>query len=78
MGGGKKYRITYEEFLKKNFKLFGLEKLNFPKYAFAEKNFHCGIYQDSNELNKILNFQRTDIKDYLNQVKNTVHPVQNS
>lgn len=75
IGGGKDCRISYEKFLKKNFEIFGLQKLNFPKYAFAEKNFHCGFYQDSNVLNEILHYQRDSIEEYLKQVKNTINPV---
>jgi len=74
VGGGKNCRISYKNFLNANFKLFGLKKMNFPKYAFAEKNFHCGIYKDSKNLDNILHFQRDTISDYLNQVEKNIHP----
>ena len=75
IGGGKKCRISYKDFLNENFKIFGLKNLNFPEYAFAEKNFHCGFYKDSNNLNQILNFQRDSLNDYFKQVNKTVSPV---
>lgn len=71
LGGGKLCRISYKDFLKENYKIFGLGKLNFPKYAFAEKNFHCGFYEDSDILNSILNFQRESLYDYFNEVENS-------
>ena len=74
MGGGKKCRISYKNFLKENFKLFGLKDINFPKYAFAEKNFHCGYYKDTCSLNNILSFQKDTIDDYLNLVEKQVNP----
>lgn len=74
LGGGKNCRISYEDFLNKNFKLFGLKKINFPKYAFAEKNFHCGYFKDSKSLDNLLHFQRDTIDDYLEQVAQRVNP----
>ncbi|MCF6364707.1 MAG: NAD(P)-dependent oxidoreductase [Bacteroidales bacterium] len=74
LGGGNKCRISYEDFLKENFKLFGLNNMKFPKYAFAEKNFHCGYYKDTEILNDILNFQRDSIDDYLKQVSEKINP----
>jgi len=74
LGGGEKCRILYNEFLNKNFKLFGLKELKFPEYAFAEKNFHCGYYKDTNLLNNILHFQRDTIDDYLEQVSEKINP----
>jgi len=73
LGGGEKCRIAYNDFLNENFKIFGLGKLNFPKYAFGEKNFHCGYYADTEILNDILNFQRDNLSDYLNEVRNSVN-----
>jgi len=69
LGGGKNCRISYKDFLDQNFKALGLQKLTFPEYAFAEKNFHCGYYKDSQQLNNILDFQKETLNDYLNNVK---------
>jgi len=57
LGGGENCRLTYEDFLIKNFKLFGLGKVNFPSKAFGEKNFHCGYYADGNDLEEIVHFR---------------------
>ncbi|NOZ35888.1 MAG: NAD(P)-dependent oxidoreductase [Chlorobi bacterium] len=75
VGGGINCRITYKDFLDKNFKIFGLKKLDFPKYAFAERNFHCGFYKDSYILNDFLHFQRDTIEDYFKSVYKSVNPI---
>ncbi|WDV48201.1 NAD(P)-dependent oxidoreductase [Clostridiaceae bacterium M8S5] len=64
LGGGKDCRVTYREMLKKTFELLGLHPLDFPKGAFAEKNFHCGYFLDSDDLENILHFQKDTLKDY--------------
>lgn len=64
LGGGENCRISYEEFLKRSFKIFGLGHLNFPKYSFADKNFHCGYYGDGEDLENILHFRRDSLEDY--------------
>jgi nucleoside-diphosphate-sugar epimerase len=69
LGGGKSCRVSYEDFLNRNFKIFGLQKLDFPPNAFAEKNFHCGIYKDSHVLNKILHFQTDSLEDHFRCVR---------
>ncbi len=75
LGGGGKCRISYKDFLTENYKRFGLGKLSFPKYAFAEKNFHCGYYADTEILNNILNFQRDNLSDYLYEVERSINPI---
>lgn len=64
LGGGEKCRISYQEFLKRSFTIFGLGKLNFPKYAFADKNFHCGFYADGDDLEQIVHFRKDTLEDY--------------
>jgi len=63
LGGGEKCRVTYKEFLDKNFKIRGLDFEDFPPEAFAERNFHCGYFEDSHELEQILHFQRDTLED---------------
>lgn len=72
LGGGCEYRTTYKEFLIRSFEIMGLGKLDFPEKTFAEKNFHCGFYQDGDELNEILHFRTGTIEDYYNSVKNQI------
>ena len=66
LGGGPSCRITYREFLEKNFEVYGLGKFDLPEEAFARKNFHCGNYMDGDELEEILHFRRSGMDDYLN------------
>lgn len=64
LGGGETCRMSYEDFLKRSFKIFGLGQLDFPKYSFADKNFHCGYYQDGADLENIVHFQKDTLDDY--------------
>ena len=72
LGGGENCRIMYEEFLSRSFKIFGLGKLDFPPKTFAEKNFHCGYYEDGYLLDNILNFRKDTISDYFENQKSNV------
>jgi nucleoside-diphosphate-sugar epimerase len=64
LSGGEKCRTTYQDLLSRSFDIFGLGKLDFPNKAFAEKNFHCGYYDDGDELNNILHFRTETLDDY--------------
>lgn len=55
---------------------FGLGKADFPKKAFAEKNFHCGILKDGDDLDNILGFRQQNLKDYFEIVRQKIHPLQ--
>lgn len=72
LGGGKECVTTYRDFLSKNFRIFGLGKLNFPQRAFATKNFHCGVYVDGDDLEQILHFRRDALPDYYRMVEEKV------
>ena len=76
LGGGENCRTTYRDFLSKNFELNGLGKLNFPTNSFADKNFHCGLYQDGNELEAIINFRSETLEDYYASVEASVTVIQ--
>ena len=76
LGGGKNCRTTYRDFLTENFKLNGLGKLNFPINSFANKNFHCGFYQDGSRLEEITKFQRDTLEDYYTSIEASVPVVQ--
>jgi len=71
LGGGEACRTTYKEFLARSFAILGLGKLNFPGKAFAEKNFHCGLYVDGDELEKILYFRKDSLESYYEKVENS-------
>lgn len=64
LAGGEKCRIIYRDFLSRSFKIAGLGELNFRENSFAERNFHCGYYEDGDILNDILDFRRETIEDY--------------
>lgn len=70
LSGGKNCRIQYSEFLKTCFNISGLGEKPFPTKAFALADFHCGYYEDSDDLNQILKFQNDTIDDYYKQFGN--------
>ena len=76
LGGGSKCRISYHDFLSKAFQSFGMGKVNFPKYTFATKNFHCGYYMDGDDLEDILHFQSDDLVSYFERFHASVPPIQ--
>ncbi|MDR3264045.1 MAG: NAD(P)-dependent oxidoreductase [Clostridiales bacterium] len=69
LGGGETCRVEYAEFLKNMLGIYGLNFKYFKTEAFAEKNFHCGYYEDSHILNDILDFQHETLADYYAFVK---------
>lgn len=64
LAGGKKCRTTYREFLIHMFKIYGLQYKYLKSVAFAKKNFHCGYFLDSDDLENILHFRRDTLQDY--------------
>lgn len=72
LGGGEKNRIVYSGLLQKSFDIYGLGKLNFPEGAFAERNYHCAYYADSDDLENILHFRRDTMDTYFQKVKASV------
>ncbi len=76
LGGGAMCTTTYEEFLKRNFEIYGLGVLDFPLHSFATQNFHCGYYEDGDDLEKILHFRHDTLEDYYAQLRDSVSPIQ--
>jgi len=72
LGGGENCRIIYDDFLSRSFKIYGLGKFNFPQKTFAEKNFHCGYYEDGNVLDNILSFRKDTLSNYFDKEKSKV------
>ena len=72
LGGGENCRIIYDDFLSNSFKIFGLGKLDFLPKTFAEKNFHCGFYEDGYVLDNILNFRKDTLTNYFENEKSKV------
>ena len=75
LGGGAKCRTKARDFLRQMFPLWGLEANILPEYAFATRNFHSGFYLDGFELDRILNFRRNSLLDYLNSIRSRINPV---
>ncbi len=75
LGGGRSCYITYREFLNRSFQIYGLGKADFPEHAFADRNFHCGMYVDGDELEKILHFRNDTIDTYFDDQKRSVNPI---
>lgn len=69
LGGGEACRTDYRGFLERSFQISGLGKLSFPENAFASQNFHCGFYDDGDELENILHFRRHGLDDYFEMEK---------
>lgn len=72
LGGGEQCRSTYEEFLERSFKIAGLGKLDFAPKSFADKNFHCGFYQDGEDLENIIHFRRDSMDSYFEREKGKI------
>lgn len=69
LGGGSGCRTTYRQFLIEMFKLYGLNIKYLKDITFAEKNFHCGYFLDSDKLNNILHFQNDNLESYYRRIK---------
>ncbi len=74
LGGGAACRVVYRDLLRGCFARTGLGDLDFPADAFAEQNFHCGYFADSDELERILHFQRDSFEDYLDWYTQNLSP----
>ena len=72
LGGGESCRTIYDKFLIRSFKIAGLGSFNFPLKTFAEKNFHCGYYEDGNKLENILHFRKDNLESYFEKKKNKI------
>lgn len=68
LGGGKKNRVVYKDLLAAYFKFVGLGELDFPIHAFAIQNYHCGYYNDSDELENILHFRKDTLQSLYRQI----------
>lgn len=73
LGGGATCRISYREFLQRSFQQYGLGKLNFPEYAFAQHNFHCGNMSDGDQLEALLHFRKDTLEDYFAAAAKRIH-----
>jgi len=76
MSGGPSCRATYEEFIARQLEIHGLGdyKRVFDPNFFATRNFHCGYFADSHELDKYLGHFRDTKEDYFAAVEAEVAP----
>lgn len=75
LGGGVNCRINYKGFLNRSFEMFGLGKLNFPNRAFADYNYHCGIFTDGDDLENILHFRKDNLERYFGITQLSIKPI---
>jgi len=72
LAGGTGCRIIYRDFLERSLAVAGIQLKDFPGEAFATRNFHCGFFSDSDELEKILHFQRDTVDSYIDWISETI------
>lgn len=75
LGGGKECTTSYEDFLKRSFKIYGLGALDFATNSFATQNFHCGYYEDGDKLQNLLHFREDTLDDHFERSEASVHPL---
>ena len=76
LGGGESCRIKSEDFMKFQFAAIGLKNIEFPAKLFADKNFHCGYYEDGDELEEILKFRSFTLELFKKGIRDSVNPIQ--
>ena len=71
MSGGPNCRVVYSDFMDRLFRTFGLGDYRqiFDRNWFALKNFHCGYFEDSHELDAHLGHFRDSLDDYYEMVE---------
>ncbi|MHA1927684.1 MAG: NAD-dependent epimerase/dehydratase family protein [Candidatus Thorarchaeota archaeon] len=71
MGGGPSCRVIFIQYMEQSMKMQGLPDYRklMDRNWFCTRNFHCGWYSDSDELNKYLGHWRQTIDDHYQQVK---------
>ncbi|MEJ6615600.1 MAG: NAD(P)-dependent oxidoreductase [Crocinitomicaceae bacterium] len=76
LGGGEDCRIIYKDFIERAFIAYGMGRVNFPAYTFAEINFHCGNYSDGDILEDILKFRTDNLDSYFGRLEASVPGIQ--
>lgn len=74
LGGGSRCRTTFSDYLDRHLSIIGLGAGFLPPEAFAEGNFHCGFYRDSNNLQVLLQFQRDGLDEWFQHVRDNTNP----
>jgi len=76
LGGGESCRVSYLGFMTRAFDCYGMGAVNFPKYAFAMQNYHCGSYVDGHVLEEIIHFRQDNIESYFLRFGDAVPRIQ--
>lgn len=76
LGGGESCRAIYFDFMSRAFDAYGMGKVDFPEYAFAKINFHCGNYADGDKLEEILRFRQDTLDTYFDEFGKAVPGIQ--
>ncbi len=74
MGGGPSCRVIFIDYMRRMMKMFGLGDVTkiMPLNWFALRNFHCGWYQDSDDLNHYLGHWRHSLEDHYKEVEASI------
>ena len=75
LGGGPRCRTTFSDYLDRHLSIIGLGADFLPPEAFAEGNFHCGFYRDSNDLQVLLQFQRDGLDEWFQHVRDNTNSI---
>lgn len=75
LAGGPSCRTTFADYLNRHLSIMGLGRDFLPPEAFAEGNFHCGFYRDSNDLQLLLQFQRDGLDEWFQHVQDNTNAV---
>ncbi|HPQ69065.1 MAG TPA: NAD(P)-dependent oxidoreductase [bacterium] len=77
MSGGPSCRVVYEDYLKWSMEAFGQGDYRkvVDRNWFTLRNFHCGWYEDGDELNKFLGHWRQSLQDHQRQVESCIPPL---
>ncbi len=71
MGGGPSCRVTYYEYLKRLYAIFGIDDFReiMDRNWFALRNFHCQYFEDSGILNEYIHNWGDSLEDYYQLVQ---------
>ena len=75
LSGGPRCRTTFADYLNRHLSILGLGKDLLPPEAFAEGNFHCGFYRDSDDLQELLHFQRDGLDEWFHHVQDNTNRI---
>ncbi len=69
LAGGKSCQIQYKDLINQILLIYGISFKYLANLIFVNKNYHGFIYNDSDELNKIINFRNDSISSFMMRLK---------